>query len=843
MGGLNEPRQMKLLGTLIARPLRRDPLRTALTVLAVALGVAVVVAIDLAGDAATGSFQSSLESLAGKTDLEISANGGIDERTMGDLSRLPVDARFAPVIEAQIEIPPIGVVPLYGLDFVAAANTQSRRSDANKRSDADSPDGAVISHSLARRLDVQPGQTFRVLIGGKAREVHIAQIGDGPTDFVALDIAQAQQLLSRYGRLDRIDVTIAPSEDFDRAESAIRAALPAGYFVSKPGARAAENQRMLSAFRWNLRILSYISLVVGAFLIYNTISISVLRRRAEIGVLRALGASRGAVFSIFLTEALCFGIAGGAAGVGLGRLLAGVIVNLIAGTVNALFTTSRPGAIELTAREAIVGIAAGAIAALASAFAPAREAMEIAPTEAMSRGSHEHRSQLRWRRWLAGSAVLAGLALAASQAPPWNHFPAGGYAAAFLAIAAVALATPAFVLAANRATRRLFRRNAEALLAMRSLTGSLSRTSVVAAALATAIAMMASVGIMVGSFRETVALWLAIQLRADLYLRPDAPGAAGVYPPLPAPLEGILRSSPGVAAVDLFRGVELRFRGERATLGAGSAEIVRSYGRLRFLGGEDREAILRSLPDRDRAIVSEPFANRFGVRPGDRIELPIGSSTVALTVAGIYYDYSSSQGLVIVDSSTMLKYLPDQPATNAAVYLAPGAPADAALQEIRNRVAGLGVLVAPNATLRRASLEVFDRTFAITWALEAIAIAVAMLGAANALLAVVLDRKRELGLMRYLGASAGQIRRMILTEAALLGLLASAIGIALGFALSLLLIFVVNKQSFGWTIQFHPPGALLGGALALIWGVTVVAGLYPARVAARMSALAAIREE
>lgn len=858
---------MKLLRTLILRPLLGDPLRTALTLLAVALGIAVVVAIDLAGDAATGSFRSSLETLAGKTDLEISANGGIDEQWIGRLASLPIEARFAPLVEAQIGTGGRGPrtggrgsglrgrgseggwrglgaasislesVPLYGLDFVAAAQSQGADEGALEAGDA------AISKPLAARLGIRSGQSFTAVIGGHSSELRAARVVDSPAEFVAIDIADAQQLLGRFGKLSRIDVTVAPGEDFAHAEALIRATLPAGYFMQKPGARAEENQRMLTAFRWNLRVLSYISLVVGAFLIYNTISISVVRRRAEIGILRALGASRRAIFGVFLTEALCFGIAGGAAGVVLGRLLAGAIVGLISSTVNALFTTSRPGAVELTAREAALGIALGAIAACVSAFAPAREATQVQPTEAMSRGAHEHHKRLRWRRGLAWAAVLAVLAAVASQAPAWKHFPAGGYAAAFLAIGAVALATPAMVLAANRLSRGFFHRSVETMLAARSVTGSLSRTSVVVAALATAIAMMASVGVMVGSFRETVALWLNTQLRADIYVRADAPAAAGLYPPLPAQIGGLLESTPGVAAVDLFHGVELLFRGERGTLGAGNLDIVRRYGRLRFLRGEDRDAILRSLPGHDRAIVSEPFANRFGIRAGDRIELRIGAANVALTVAGVYYDYSSSQGMAIVDNSTLLKYLPGQPATNAAVYLAEGASLDRVLQETRARMAGLGVTIAPNAELRRASLEIFDRTFAITWALEAVAIAVAMLGAANALLAVVLDRRRELGMLRYLGASARQVRRMILAEAALLGLLASVAGVVLGFALSLLLIFVVNKQSFGWTIQFHPPNALLGGALALVWGVTVLAGLYPARVAARMNPLEAIGEE
>jgi putative ABC transport system permease protein len=355
--------------------------------------------------------------------------------------------------------------------------------------------------------------------------------------------------------------------------------------------------------------------------------------------------------------------------------------------------------------------------------------------------------------------------------------------------------------------------------------------------------MMASVGIMVGSFRETVALWLDVQLRADFYVRTVARSAAGQYPALANGVVTALESIPGVAAVDAFHGTELHFRGERSTLGAGDLEIVRRYGRLRFLAGEDRDAILRSLPGRDRAIVSEPFALRHGVRTGDRLTIPIGAHTVVLTVAGIYYDYSSSQGYVILDNTTLLRYLPNQSATNAAVYLAPGADAAAVLRALRLRTAAYGVSIALNSELRRASIEIFDRTFAITWALEAVAILVAMLGAANSLLALVLDRRRELGLLRYLGASAAQIRGMILTEAAFLGILAAVLGLALGCALSLLLVFVVNKQSFGWTIQFHPPLELLAGALALVWCVTVLAGLYPARVASRLNPIDVIHEE
>jgi putative ABC transport system permease protein len=825
---------MKLLRRLILRPLRRDLARTLLTVLAVALGVAVMVAIDLAGDAATGSFRSSMETLSGKTDLEIVANGGIDETWIGVLDSLPVNATFAPIIEGQGFVAGVGSIPIYGVDPIPSAPWKP----VAKLS------GAAISKALAERLHLSRGASMTVAIGGQDRQIELADtLNAGSAEFLALDIADAQQLLGRYGKLDRIDVTVPPSEDFSRVEEEVRKALPAGYLIEKPGLRNQENQRMLRAFRWNLRVLGYISLVVGAFLIYNTISVSVVRRRAEIGTLRALGATRGTVFRLFLLESLMLGALGSAIGVVLGRLLAGGLVGLIAVTVNALYTSSRPTPVELSAAEAWLGMAIGMAVALVAALKPASEAMQVPPTEAMNRGAHEHQARMHWRRGLAWSAVFATGALLLSFAPAWDGYPIGGYLSALLAIVAAALLSPAVVLAVNYILRGLTRRRAESLLAGRSLTASLSRTSVVVAALATAIAMMASVGIMVASFRETVTLWLDVQLRADLYVRPAIRSGAGEYPSMDARIPNLLAAVPGVAAVDDFRAMEFHYDGERATLGAGNMETVRHYGRLRFLGGEDRDAILNSLPVRDRAVISEPFSLKHHVRTGDRLTIPLGGRSVTLTVAGIYYDYSSSQGFVIVDKSTIRKYLPDLAPTNAAVYLAPGVDAERVRQEIQLRTTAYGVAIARNSELRRTSIEIFDRTFAITWALEAVAILVAMLGAANSLLALVLDRRRELGLLRFLGASAGQVRGMILTEAALLGLLAAILGLVLGFALSLLLIYVVNRQSFGWTIQFHPPGGLLGAAVVLVWMVTVLAGLYPARVASRMNPIEVIQEE
>jgi putative ABC transport system permease protein len=489
--------------------------------------------------------------------------------------------------------------------------------------------------------------------------------------------------------------------------------------------------------------------------------------------------------------------------------------------------------------------ASGLVVALGAAFGPSLEAMKVTPQEAMARGSRERRVARRTGRYLFFSAVLGVAAYIAAQQDPWNGSPIFGYLSVILAISSAALLAPGLTVLVVAAGKGTIRRTlgVGGLLAAQGLVSSLGRTAIVVAALATAISMMASVGIMVGSFRETVIAWLDSQLRADIYIRVKGLPAPGVYPPLPPQAVGLIRNVPGVAAVDVFSGIEIRYGGSRAGLSGEDPDLLMQYGRFRFLPGEDRDVAIRSLKGQNRAVITQAFSNKYRVGVGDKIVLPLGDSRPEFTVAGIYFDYASERGFVTIDRAVLLRYLPGIAPTNLAIYLKPGADSGGVLREIRDRTDGLGIEASPNEQLRKAAVEIFDRTFAVTWALEGVAIIVAMLGAANSLLAMVLDRRREFGLLRYLGGSEEQIRRTVLVEAGLVGMLANILGLALGIALSLVLIYVINVQSFGWSIQFHPPVLLLAGALLTVWCVTIVAGIYPALVASRLDPMDVVHTE
>jgi putative ABC transport system permease protein len=842
---------------LMLRPLLQEPVRSLLTILAVTLGVAVVLAIDLAGSAATGSFRASMETLAGDNDLEIVASGGVPETVVGTIATLPYSIRISPRIEdSEVIADTKQTIPLIGLDLIAEGGSGSNEAisgsslsgffseSGNTMEKLQNPDSIWVGASLGKK----PGDVLRLLINDKVREFTVRGVypdSNGSESAIVMDLAAAQRALNRFGRVDRILLKVPESPSLEEWQQRVRIALPVGVEIRTQGTGTNESRRMLAAFRWNLRLLSYIALIVGAFLIYNTISVSVVRRRPETGIVRALGASRNAVLAAFLGEATFFGLAGAALGLPVGRVMASGAVKLMAATVESLYVSSRPGAIELTMWSVVLAFTIGVGVAVVSAYSPAREASLVSPVEAMARGRREYMTRVNKSRDLWLAMILSILAAAASRAPAIEGKPVFGYLAAILLVVASALAIPAFTDAILSRTSRWLGKilGVEALLASQSLSGSLRRTSVLVGALSTAIAMMTSVGIMVGSFRETVLIWMNDRLPADLYLRPAGNPAPDRHPTVSLELADKISTLPGVAGVDRLRAYEISYDGMPATLASVDLSALRSDHRSNFFSGRPTEQVLSQIRDADAVVVSEPFTYKHHVHAGDIITLALGTSRPSFRIADVYYDYGSERGSILMDRQTMLRYLPDPTPSNLAIYVAPNASVEAVRQEVTQASADYRVLLASNKDLRTEAIRIFDRTFAITYALEAVAVIVAVMGVAGALLALVIDRRRELGLLRFLGAAAGQVRKQILVEAGLLGLLANFAGLAQGFALSLVLIYVINKQSFGWTIRFHWPVTIVLGALSVVYAATVLAGLYPAQVAVRLNPLEAVHEE
>ncbi|GAC1670535.1 MAG: hypothetical protein PVS2B2_01160 [Candidatus Acidiferrum sp.] len=449
--------RLLLFYRLLVRPLFREPARSTLTVLAVALGVAVVLAIDLAGGAATGSFRSSMETLTGDNDLEVIAAGGVPETAVGSLAQLPYELRISPRVEDFAVLSETKqTLPLIGVDLIAEGEHYSQKIGTVAQENSEPGQSEAMMKHLGERdsiwvgasLKRNSGERIRLIINDREREYTVRGVypdSNGNESAILMDIATAQAVLQRFDRVDRILIHVPQTAELEQWEKIIRSALPPGVEIRPQGTGTIENRKMLAAFRWNLRLLSYIALVVGGFLIYNTISVSVVRRRPEIGVVRALGASRRSVLLAFIGEAACFGLAGAILGLPLGRAMATGAVKLMGATVDALYVSSTPGAIELTWTSVLLAFAVGLGVAIASAYSPASEAAGVSPVEAMARGRREFTA--RMHKWgdLCLAFGLGGAAAIVSRAPAIGGKPMFGYLATILLVTAAALAIPAMV--------------------------------------------------------------------------------------------------------------------------------------------------------------------------------------------------------------------------------------------------------------------------------------------------------------------------------------------------------------------------------------------------------------
>lgn len=871
------PPLFSLFRQFILRALLREKLRTALTILGISLGVGVVIAIRLANSNALGSFRAATEAIAGETTLEITGTAGrFDELQLRELSWLRAYGRMSPVVTGYAMTEPATptekkgeFLQILGVDILRdrllrqynLLQLHEGDREPNTREFllllADTR-AVVVTEKFAHRHGLAIGSSFVLVIGDRKSEFVIRGLlrDEGPAraldgNFVLMDLAAAQWAFQRLGVLDRVDLKLAPGVSLEVAEADIAKRLPPGLTVVRPAARYGQMEKMIAAFHFNLNALASIALLVGLFLIYNTVSISVLTRREEIGMLRAVGSGRGTVLALFMGEALLLASLGAGLGLGLGQMMARAAVQATSTTVETFYlAVVNPGTIQpLHGVDVAVAVGLTLLLALGAAAMPALEAAQVAPIEAI-RGPDRLNKSLHWS-WRA-PVVACGLFLLSallSQMAPVNGLPVYGYGAALALVLGGVLCTPSVLRSLCRKDGRGCSRlprffPVERLLASASLGAAIPRVSISVGALAVSLAMMVAVSIMIGSFRETVVYWIEQTLRADIYARPLTRVTSIAEGDLDPTAVALVAADPAVAAIDALSVQRVNFQGNTISLAGGDYAVLLDHGRLLFKAPRDVYAQLRRGIGRDVVSVSESFALRFGKAPGDMVELPTPLGLRPFEIIAVFYDYSSNHGVAVMDRTTYLRYFPTARPSSLSIYLQPGANPE----EVRSRLAGAvgsryQLVFNTNLALREEALRIFDSTFAITYALELIAIVVASLGVMATLMTLILERRREFALLSILGTTRAQIRRMLVIEAVYIGAAGQLIGLLIGLLLSLVLIYVINVQSFGWTIQFHVPVAFLAQSTLLILVAAAVAGLYPAARAMSANAVQGAREE
>jgi putative ABC transport system permease protein len=829
------------------RYLTRHPWQLLLAVGGVGLGVAVAVAVALATASAKRAFVISSETLTGQTTHQIvGGSAGLPDELYRQL-RVDLGIRAsAPVVEGFVVLSdtPDRAIRLLGVDPLAEIGIRDDLGAAPGGSD-ELPLTRLIGQSgtvVAADASLPASGTLRVLVDGRTEELTILgrlrSEAEGYADVLIADIATAQETLGMVGRLTRIDLRLEedPQVTIDRVE----AILPGNARLLAARARADSTVQMTQAFELNLRAMSLLAVLCGAFLIYNTMTFSVVQRREQFGALRALGVTRREILTMVLREAAVIGTAGTVLGILGGIVLGNGLVRLVARTVNDLYFAVTVQRLELPPETLITGLLLGLVGTLAAAAVPACEATRVPARIAITRSVLEERAG-RWAPWLAALGLaMGGVGMALALARSGGLI--GAFAGLFVVVVGASFAAPLAVQAVGAASGRVLRRVAgvPGLMAARGLTAGLSRTAVAVAALAIAVSVIVGVGVMVSSFRTTLVGWLEHTLAADVYVSPVT--ARGVAPTLavsPAQVDAV-RNLPGVLRTRSIRAVSVETDdGTTMVLAVEHEAPDNDAYRLR----DGNPAAAWEAFDSGAVIASEPYAERLGVGPGDTVVLPTPAGEREFDVAGVFFSYASDRGALLMARSTYDRFWDDDGISGLSIYLAEGASAAAAAPAIREALAPTLVTVVSNTQLREESLIVFDRTFLITGVLRILVTLVAFVGVMGAVLALQLERTREYAMLRANGFTPGQLRSMVVWQSALLGAASGVLALPLGWVLAWLMIHVINKRSFGWTLLMTVPPSILVQAFLVAIAAAVIAGLYPAQRIALTPPALAMRED
>ena len=835
------PRFGALFFRQVIRPSLHHPLLPALNILSIGLGVAVFLATQIANRGALASFQNAVGLVAGRAHLEI--RGDIPDALYPAIAGFPGVRSATPLVEGIVTLPdqPGEYLRLLGIDPFTG--------DRLRVFEVGAPDGtsldieAWLREPAALAVSNKRTAPLRVLAAGKSVElqprflIRTDNAAVEPDDRIAaMDIGWAQELLGLQNRLTSIQIELDDPLHAGALIPGLQKLVPPDVTVAPPARRGAETEAMLGAFQLNLTALSLVSMVVGVFLIYNSLSATVVRRRVEIGILRANGATRAEISALFLGDGLLCGLLGSAAGVFLAAPLAQWLAAPVGQTVSSLYALVRVGHLTVTPTQIAMAFAVGAGASLVASWHPASEAASCNPVEALRPGSAITAFSLRSGKWLLPG--IAFLLLAASSA--WSAFQGGGkflgFASVAFLIAGFSLVVPAVVVGACGLMKF---RNWMLRLGVQHLVRSLHRSAVTIAALAVAAAMTVSVSVMIHSFRGSVSTWLGKTLVADLFIAPAANEIAGLQSFIPADAVDWARHHKLVKETGTFRELQVLLDGSPAAMGVTEGG---ARGKMVFLSQiADAERLFHAP---GHVVVSESFANRHGTKTGETLVITSPQGPLPFHVAGIIKDFTRDSGLIMMDRSNFDRAWKDRRVHSLALTLRDPSRAASLAAEFRNRFGTMGEYsVYTNADLRRRIMNIFDQTFAVTSVLRAIAVFVAVAGVVLSLTTLIIEREREIGVLCSQGASSGQIKALVFTEAGLIGLFASVVGIACGAAMAMVLTWVINKAFFGWTIELRYPLDVLLGTPLWIIPAAIAAAWLPALRASRIPPSQALRFE
>jgi putative ABC transport system permease protein len=819
---------------MIAGEWRAHPLRIVTAVLAIAIGVALGFAVHLVNASALDRFARGLATVNGGADLRLQAAGaqGFAEGLYPRVARLPDIAGASPVVALHARLDG-QALDLLGLDVLRAGAVTPAllpRPAQGHESDVLDSGKIFLSQPGGRRI----GDTVTLVTDGQARRFTLAGTipGSAGRALAVIDIAAAQDRFNRLGRLDRIDLKLAEGVDAAKLRADLAALLPGDAVLSDTRDDASRTDALSRAYRVNLDMLALVALLTGAFLVYSAQALSIARRRAHFALLRVLGASRRLLLGQLLAEGLLLGGIGSALGIALGLLIALGVLRLVGGDLGGAYFTGQEAPSLLFTPGAALGFALlGLAAALIGSLAPALQAARIMPAVGLRNLGDAIDPRRRPRVLPALALMLAGAVCALM--PAVGGIALLGYLSIGLLLASGIAIMPWLARALLAPVARRPLPSPVAQLAIARLWGAPSQAAVALSGIVASVGLMIAMAVMVASFRGSVDDWLDAVLSADVYV--SAQGGT----PFDAAAQARLRHLPGIASVDFGAQHAITLAPDRPAL----TLVVREGAAAQLL---PLGAAVPAPAGRVAIRISEPAARLYHLAPGATLWLPLGAHRVPAFVVSIYRDYARQEGAITIDSAAYTALTGDPARGEAAVYLAPQADPAAIMRALKAALppsVADTVQIVPTRALKARALAIFDRSFAITYGLEIIAVLVGLAGVAATTSAQTIARTREFGMLRHLGVTRGQVVAMLGIEGALLGLVGGVAGLTLGCVLAQVLIHVVNPQSFNWTMETRLPWALLGGVGVSLVLASCLTAMLAGRRAVSMDAVRAVRED
>ena len=828
--------------TLTRAQLQQHPLQLLSAVLAIALGVTLGTAVWLVNGVALDEFDRAARRLIGSADIVVRGPAaGFDDTLFVSLARHPAVSAASPVLELAVTLPgtqqPLKVL---GLDPFRAAALQPALM-AELSADVTplfAPDSIVLSAAAAQQLRLRRGDALHILLGGSAKSLRVIDVlpdGAFPEPLGIMDIATAQWSLGHLGKLNRIDLRLRSGTDTAALRAELAAALPPGVVASTPAIERSRAVTASRAYRVNLNMLALVALLTGAFVIFSAQSLAVLRRRAALGLLRALGVTRWQLQCALLGEGAAIGAAGSLLGALLGSLSAALLLRYLGSDLGnrALSASDAVFALRPLALTAFVLMGTGV--ACLGAWLPAREAAQRAPALAMKPGDAEPALRRLPTVLPALSLIAAGGVLA--WLPSVGGLPLAGYLAIAALLSGAVLLLPALMRAATGSAAR----SGHAVFdtAVAQLQGSSAVSTINLAAIIVSFSLMVAMAIMVHSFRNSFDLWLVKLLPADLQLRISLGSDTGAFSD---EQQSRIAALPGVARAEFRRTQQIWLQADRSpiTLIARDLNPDRAADSLPLV----RAAHPPLPPGARPAWISESLQDLYGFQLGERVQIPLGGRMQPLIIAGVWRDYVRAAGAIVISRAAYIDATGDRSASEGSIWRRPQSSAVALEAAIRTALnLGDALELIGSGELRERSLMQFDRTFAITYALEGIAVAIGLAGVGVAASAGALARRTQFGMLRHIGMLRRQLLAMLAIEGALMSAFSVIYGLLLGTALSLILVYVVNRQSFNWSIDLAIPWRQLGTLSAALIAASALTALWSGRAATSQAAVRAVRED